>query len=91
MRWDDARTDLVTADGDNEGALYVTPTVAYMAALGGGVPITDSLQAVFRLEYRVRYYDRREEKLANEAVHGTQNFTPFVGICWTPGGSSSDE
>ena len=53
MRWDDARADLVTADGDNEGALHVAPSVAYLAALGGGVPITDDLQAVFRLEYRV--------------------------------------
>jgi len=85
MRWDDARTDLVTSDGENSGALYVTPAVAYMAALGAGVPITDTLQAVLRLEYRVRYYDRRDSKLAGEAVHGTQNFTPFVGICWTPG------
>ncbi len=42
----------------------------------------DPLQLALRLEYRVRYYDRRDEALTDELVHGTQEYAPFVGISW---------
>jgi hypothetical protein len=94
MRWDDARGDLKTEnqadpDAPGSGALHVMPTVAWLAALGGGFPINDELELVLRLEYRVRYYNRRDEALIDETVHGTQNFTPFAGLCWKFGGGES--
>ncbi len=83
IRSDDARADLPTADGDTDTALRTSYSVAWYAALGGGVPVTDALEVVMRLEFRVRYYNRRgSDKLADELVHGTQNWTPFVGVAW---------
>jgi len=87
MRWDDARDDLEAEDGATSGALHVMPAIAWISAFGGSFPIDDALELVLRLEYRVRYYDRRDEVLKDEAVHGTQNFTPFVGLCWKYGSS----
>ena len=83
-RDDDARTDIPSADGQTATALYTSPTVSWLLAVGAGVPLTESLQAVLRIEYRVRYYDRRSDaRLANDLVHGTQNLLPFVGVGWT--------
>lgn len=82
MRNDDARGDLPTADGDTSSALRTSPTVAWLAAIGGQVNIWSNLDAVFRVEYRVRYYDRRDEALVDELVHGTQSFAPIVGVAW---------
>ena len=85
IRVDDARDDLPDEEGSTSSALRTSPTIAWLMALGGGVPVTDSLQVVLRLEYRIRYYDRRNSGgLRDEIVHGTQNFTPFVGVAWTP-------
>lgn len=84
-RWDDARDDLPTADGEVDAALRTSPTVAWLFALGGGVPVADQWQLVFRAEYRIRYYDRRNgDALADDVVHGTQSITPLLGVAWTP-------
>jgi len=83
LRWDDARDDLPNTSGDTEGPLRTSPTVAWMLAAGGGVPLTEHLQLVLRVEYRVRYYDRRGgEELADAIVHGTQNLSPLFGVSW---------
>ena len=83
LRADDGRSDLPAIDGDTDGALMTSPAVAWLFAVGAGVPIIDGLQAVLRIEYRVRYYDRRTSgDLDSSLVHGTQNLTPFVGIAW---------
>ena len=85
LRSDDARDDLATADGDTESALQTSPTIAWVGAIGGMFEVIDDLQVVLKLEYRVRYYTSRGgDALANEIVHGTQNFTPFLGVAWTP-------
>jgi hypothetical protein len=85
VRLDEARKDLPDVAGNTDSALLTSPSIAWLLALGGGVPITDVLELVIRLEYRVRYYDRRSNGALNdEVVHGTQNFTPFVGVAWTP-------
>jgi hypothetical protein len=84
LRNDDARDDLVDQGGDNEAALNTSRTVAWILNLGGGVPINKTLELAIRLEYRVRYYDRRDEPLVDKLVHGTQNYTPFIGVAWTP-------
>ena len=82
MRNDDARVDLSTAAGDTDSALRTSPTVAWLGAIGGQVNVWSNLDVVFRVEYRVRYYDRRDEKLVDELVHGTQSFAPIVGVAW---------
>ncbi len=84
-RTDDARDDLATESGDNESALQTSPTVAWVASLGGKFEVMKDVNVVLKLSYRVRYYDARGgEALADEIVHGTQNFTPFLGVAWTP-------
>ena len=83
LRSDKARSDLKSSTGDTEGVLTTSPTIAWLLGLGGQASITDNLDLVFRLEYRVRYYVKRDgEPLENDIVHGTQNFTPFVGLSW---------
>ncbi|HSN98480.1 MAG TPA: hypothetical protein VLS89_09280, partial [Candidatus Nanopelagicales bacterium] len=82
-RVDEGRDDLPSEGGSAAGALRTTPNVAWVFAAGGGVPITRELELALRLEYRIRYYDRRGgEPLAGGVVHGTQNFTPFVGLAY---------
>lgn len=88
LRWDEARDDLPTAEGDTESALQTHPGIAWLVAFGGGVPVLEDLQVVFRIEYRVRYYvsrggDRLDPSGNDEISHGTQNLTPFIGIAWT--------
>lgn len=82
LRDDDARSDLATADGGTDSALRTSPTVAWLAAIGGQINVWSQLDVVFRVEYRVRYYDRRDALLADELVHGTQSFAPIVGVAW---------
>lgn len=83
-RDDDARDDVPSRSGQTETVLYTSPTVSWLFAVGAGVPLTPSLQAVLRVEYRVRYYNRRSDGLlADNLVHGTQNLLPFVGLGWT--------
>ncbi len=85
IRWDDARDDLPADGGDTDSALLTSPAVSWYVALGGGVPVIEHLDLVFRLEYRVRYYDRRSGGDFEPALsHGTQNLTPFVGLAWLP-------
>lgn len=86
IRSDDARDDLSTVDGDTESALRTSRAVAYLFGVGAGIPLNKNLQAVVRIEYRIRYYDRRAgQPLIDETVHGTQNLTPFIGLAWRPG------
>ena len=70
--------------GDTDNPLRTSKTVAWLLNLGGDVPINETVSLALRLEYRVRYYDRRDKPLVDKLVHGTQNFTPFIGIGWTP-------
>jgi len=81
-RFDDARADLPDAYGDTDAALRTSPTVAWLVGLGGAINVWEALDVVLRLQYRVRYYDRRGAPLADDLVHGTQNFTPFLGAAW---------
>jgi hypothetical protein len=87
-RRDEARDDLPSEGGDTMGFLRTHPTIAWVLAAGGGVPINDALEVVLRLEYRLRYYDRRGSvPLADNMAHGTQSFTPFAGVAWRFGSS----
>lgn len=83
IRHDAARDDLPSETGATTGTLRTDPAIAWMMALGGTVPITESVELVIRAEYRIRYYDRRGgDALAEGIVHGTQSFAPFVGVAW---------
>ena len=85
-RHDEARDDLPSEANDTSSSLRTHPTIAWLFGLGGVVPITDELGVALRLQYRVRYYNRRGgDDLAGDVVHGTQNVTPFVGIAWRVG------
>ncbi len=85
IRSDDGRDDLPGTSGEEDSALQTSPTVAWLVAIGAGLPVLETLQVNVRLEYRVRYYDQRGgNPLSNDVVHGTQNLTPFFGVVWTP-------
>jgi hypothetical protein len=85
LRGDDARGDLPASDGDSRSAFRGSPAVVWLLALGGDIPLLPRLDLALRVEYRIRYYDRRGgDALAGEIVHGTQNLTPFVGLVFRP-------
>lgn len=85
IRLDDARRDLPNSAGE-EGTFRTSPSIAWLFGLGSYVPLRGQWSLALRLQYRIRYYTRRGGRpLANDIVHGTQNFTPFVGIAWRPG------
>lgn len=85
-RRDEARDDLPSEDGSVDGTLRTSASVAWSFAVGGRIPIVDTLDLVLRMQYRIRYYDARGGwALAGGAVHGTQNYTPFVGVAWSFG------
>ncbi|HLF19374.1 MAG TPA: hypothetical protein VI704_01160, partial [Bacteroidota bacterium] len=82
-RMDEARTDLASSTGDTTSSFSFHPAIALLAAIGAGVAITDNLDLIVRMEYRLRYYTKRGgNTLGNNIEHGTQNITPFVGISW---------
>jgi hypothetical protein len=83
-RHDAARDDLPSESGATSGLLRTHPTIAWLFALGGSVPLSEDVAAVLRVEYRIRYYvSRGGEDLDAKIVHGTQNVTPFVGVGWS--------
>lgn len=83
LRNDDARTDLRSSAGDERGTFEVSPRIAWLFALGAGLPVSDHLDFIIRMEYRLRYYNEREGTPLEDGIeHGTQNITPFVGISW---------
>lgn len=85
LRWDEGRNDIVNNDQSDDGAFATTPSVAWLLALGGSVPLARRLDLALRLEYRVRYYESRGgEPLFDNSALGSQNLTPFVGIAWYP-------
>jgi hypothetical protein len=85
LRFDDARDDLPSKDGNTDTALLTSFAVSWYVAIGGSFEVMEHLDVVMRMEYRVRYYNRRSDgALANEMVHGTQNITPFLGVAWVP-------
>lgn len=85
-RHDAARDDLPSESGATSGLLRTHPTIAWLFAIGGSIPVSEGVAAVFRLEYRIRYYTTRAgEALDDEIVHGTQNITPFAGVAWSFG------
>ena len=81
IRSDNGRSDLPSTSGDTTAAFTTSPAVAWMAGLGATVPVNQDLDVFIRAEYRVRYYiERNGEDILDGAEHGTQSFTPIIGI-----------
>lgn len=88
IRWDDGRDDLPDEDGGVDEPLRTDPGIAYLAQLGGRVELTPCWDVFARVRYRVRYYDRRGSAgLPGTMEHGTQDFTPFIGVAYRLGGA----
>ena len=85
LRNDDGRDDIASETGDTSSAFRTLPTVSWRMALGGNLRVSDTLDVSARMIWRIRYYDRRDGALANDAVHGTQSYQPFIGIVYRPG------
>ena len=82
-RWDRARTDLPSASGDDDAPFRTSPSIAWHLGLVAYAPVHPEVDVVIRVQYRVRYYDRRAgEPLRDGVVHGTQSLTPTVGVAW---------
>jgi len=83
LRNDDGRDDLPDNNGNTDEAFNVNPSVAWLLALGGDIPIIKNLALNIKFEYRVRYYNERAGKsLQNNIEHGTQSISPLIGISY---------
>lgn len=82
IRHDSGRSDL-TAGGRTDGAFAASPTTAWLVGLGAAVDLYGPLQAVVRINYRIRYYETRGGRDLDQGLgHGTQDVIPFVGVAW---------
>ena len=85
-RGDDARSDLPAEGGDVQQALGTLPSVAWFGSVGMQLRVSRQVDVVARMTFRVRYYNRRgDTPLADNMVHGTQSYQPFLGFSWVPG------
>ncbi len=81
LRSDDARGDLPSTTGDTTGIFSTSPSVAWLIAFGGAVPIKDNVDLVVSAEYRVRYYtERGGDAIVGDIEHGTQSLVPLIGV-----------
>ncbi|MBN4081522.1 hypothetical protein JYU23_00170 [bacterium AH-315-C07] len=82
-RKDAGRDDLPSKSGSTSGSFTTHPTIAWLASIGGNIPICENFDMSFRAEYRVRYYTQRSgEDILEGVEHGTQSFAPVIGIVW---------
>ena len=80
-RDDDGRGDISPTPGDTSDSLRVSRSVAWMFSLGMFFPITEYMDLTLRLQYRIRYYDEQGgSPLQDNVIHGTQDFTPYIGL-----------
>jgi hypothetical protein len=83
LRNDNSRDDIVSSSGATTGTFSVNPSVAWFAGIGLKAPLGERLSLVVKVQYRFRYYDKRDgDPLMNNIEHGTQNFSPFVGVVY---------
>ncbi len=84
-RNDDGRNDIPSNSGDISGSFSTSPTISWMFTLGGHIPIFNQLDVMIKIEYRLRYYDERNnEPLINNIDHGTMSISPIIGVTFTP-------
>lgn len=83
IRSDEARDDLPSVSGQL-GPFGMMPSMRWLVALGGSVPIAEGIDATLRGEYRLRYYDSRSgEELQGKIHHGTQNISFLAGVSFS--------
>jgi len=83
IRDDKGRNDIPSNTGDLSGSFTTSPSISWMFSLGGHIPIFDQLNVMLKIEYRLRYYDKRnEEPLINNIDHGTMNISPIIGVTY---------
>ena len=83
IRSDDGRTDIPSTTGDTVASFTTNPSISWLFSIGGFVPLSDKLEILLKLEYRLRYYNRRGgEPLISNIDFGTQSISPLVGVSW---------
>ena len=86
FRKDRGRDDLPSESGNSSSAFRTLPAVSWSMSIGAQFPVTQTLDVSARLNWRIRYYDRRNSgPLLDDIVYGTQSYQPSLGIVWYPG------
>lgn len=82
-RTDESRSDISNASGSNQGSFSIDPSVAWFIGIGAKVKLSKQFDFIVKANYRVRYYNSRDgTELLNQSVHGTQNFSPLIGLAY---------
>lgn len=80
-RTDESRADILNTSGSNQGSFSLDPSVAWIIGIGANVNLSNKLNFIVKANYRARYYNARDgDELDSQAVHGTQNFSPLIGL-----------
>jgi hypothetical protein len=83
IRSDDARTDLPSSSGTTTDSFETHPTIAWLIALGGNIPVGQAIDIFIKVEYRVRYYNKRGgENLEGDVNLGSQSIAPIIGVAF---------
>ena len=81
FRSDNARTDVPSTSGNISDSFETHPTIAWLIALGGNIPVGETLDIFIKVEYRVRYYEKRGgENLEGDVTLGSQSIAPIIGV-----------
>ena len=80
IRSDDGRGDIPDSENDKSSSFKVTSSIAWKLQFGYKINLSKNLDSFIKIQYRVRYYDRRDQKLNNNYVLGSQNITPVLGL-----------
>jgi len=82
-RKDDSRSDILNAAGSNQGNFSIDPSVAWIIGVGVQVNLSKKFDFLVKAQYRARYYNSRDGvEFENQAVYGTQNFSPLIGVLY---------
>lgn len=81
LREDDARTDLVNTEGEDDGLFVGSRSVAWTLGAGGRIGLADGLDLTLRLQFRIRYLvERGGEPLADDEETGQMVVWPYIGV-----------
>jgi hypothetical protein len=70
----------LSGDGTNQGSFRTHPLKAWVFFPGVGIPLTDDLELLIKLEYRYVYYDERSGKLPGGQLYGNQSIRPQIAL-----------
>jgi hypothetical protein len=81
IRKDQGLEQVASTSGDVSSAFRTDPSRAWLLMPGISFPLTDTVRATLRIEYRFHYYDRRgEDALAGGGAIGSQAVRPHLGV-----------